>query len=96
MKLKRFLTWQFFIIAFPAFIIGLILGSTLSLFLYLKNIDVADIKKDHDYLEREYEMLRKKQTISDSLSDYVDKAKSMEDYNENRVVVPEEVKNERD
>ena len=58
----------------------------------MKNIDVIGIRRDHEYLKRQYERLRKKETINNSMSDYVDTAKSMTDYNEQAVIVLEEGK----
>lgn len=86
--IKHILRWQFFLDVF----IGLILGAVLATFLFMKNIDVARIKKDHEYLGKQYEILKKEQTISNNISDYVDKAKAMAKWNEKAVIKPEEGK----
>lgn len=80
--IKRLLTWQLFL----GFFIGLVLGSTLATFLYMKNIDFASIKKDHEYLKKQYEIFKKERTIDNSISDYVDRARAMTDYNEDAVI----------
>ena len=80
--IKHILKWQFFLGAF----IGLVLGAVLATFLYMKNIDVAGIREDHEYLKKQYEMLKKKQTISNNISDYIDRARAMTDYNEEAIV----------
>lgn len=48
----------------------------------MKNIDIVGIKRDHEYLKKQYEMLKKEQTISNNISDYVDEAEAMTDWNE--------------
>lgn len=88
--IKHILKWQFFVGLFIGGFIGLVLGAVLATFLFMKNIDVAGIKKDHEYLRRQYEMLKKEQVISNNISDYVDEVKSMIDYNEKAVIKPEE------
>lgn len=84
--LKPLLTWQFFLGVF----IGLILGAVLATFLYMKNIDIKGIKKDHEYLLKQYEIFKKERAIDNSIEDYVDRARSMTDYNEEAVIVPDE------
>lgn len=58
-RIKPFLTWQFFIGVF----IGLIIGSTLSLFLYMKNLDIGRIKKDQKLIIQEQQIINKKQDV---------------------------------
>jgi len=87
---KRLFTWQLYLIALLIAFIFFILGAVLGTFLFMKNIDVKGIMKDHEYLKRQHEILKKKQTISDMLSDYVDEARAIENYNEDTVIVPEE------
>ena len=87
--IKQILKWQFFLGIFIA-IVFFILGAVLATFLFMKNIDVAGIKKDHEYLKRQYEMLKKEQTISNNISDYIDRAKAITDYNEEAIVESEE------
>ena len=87
---KRLYKWQLYLIAVLIALIFFILGAVLGTFLFMKNIDVKGIMKDHEYLKRQHETLKKKQTISDMLSDYVDEARAIENYNEDTVIVPEE------
>jgi len=86
--IKHILKWQFFLGIF----IGLILGAILATFLFMKNIDVAGIREDHEYLRKQYEMLKKEQTISNNVSDYIDRARTITDYNEEAIVGPREGK----
>ena len=90
MKIKRLYKWQLYLIAFIIAFIGFVLGAVLATFLYMKNIDIKGIRKDHEYLKRQYERLRKKEAINNSISDYIDTAESMTDYNEQAVIIPEE------
>jgi len=87
---KRLFTWQLYVIALLIAFIFFIFGAVLGTFLYMKNIDVKGIMKDHEYLKRQHEILKKKETISNNVSDYIDRAKTMTDYNEDAVIVPEE------
>ena len=86
--IKQILKWQFFFGVF----IGLILGAVLATFLYMKNIDIDGIRKDHEYLKEQYEMLKKKQTISNNISDYIDEAKAMTEWNEEAIIKSREVR----
>jgi len=83
--IKHILRWQFFLGIF----IGLIFGAVLATFFYVKNIDVAGIREDHEYLRKQYEMLKKEQVISDNISDYIDRAKTIMEWNEQAIVKPE-------
>lgn len=89
--IKHILKWQFFLIAVLIAFVFFILGAVLATFLYMKNIDVAGIREDHEYLKKQYEMLKKKETISNNISDYVDEAEAMIEWNE-QAIVPEEGK----
>ena len=53
--IKQILKWQFFLGIF----IGLVLGAVLATFLYMKNIDIFEVRKNQDYLTREVKELRK-------------------------------------
>jgi len=59
MKIKRLYKWQLyliaFIIAFTCFILGVILGT----FLYMKNIDIGNVRKRQEYLIREVREINK-------------------------------------
>lgn len=88
--IKRLYKWQLYLIVFIIAVVFFVLGAVLGTFLFMKNIDVAGIREDHEQLRRQYEMLKKKQTISKNISDYVDKAKAMTDYNEEAITKPEE------
>ena len=90
MKTKRLLTPQFFIGAVISAFIFFILSAVLATFLYMKNIDIKGIKKDHEYLLKQYEIFKKERAIDNSIEDYVDRARSMTDYNEEAVIVPDE------
>ena len=91
MKIKHILKWQFFLITFIIAFVFFVLGAVFATFLYMKNLDVAGIKKDHEYLKKQYEMLKKEQAISNNISDYVDRAKAMTDYNEEAMTKENEI-----
>ena len=90
MKVKRLYKWQLYLIAFLIAFIGFILGAVLGTFLFVKKIDIKGIRKDHEYLKKQYERLKKKEALNNSVSDYIDTAKTMTDYNEQAVIIPEE------
>ena len=92
LKIRQLYTWQFFVGAFIAGFTGFILGVILATFLYLKNIDVAGIKRDHEYLKKQYEMLKQREVINKHMQNYVDESKSMIDWNEKAITSGEEVK----
>ena len=83
MKVKPLLKWQFFLGIF----IGLILGAVLATFLYMKNIDLGDVRKRQVYLIQEVEKLRKeRQELT-----YIFKERELiEDWNKDAVIVPKE------
>lgn len=89
MKIRRLYKWQLYLIAFLIAITFFILGAVLATFLYMKNIDVAGIREDHEYLKKQYEMLKQKETISTNISDYVDEVEAMTEWNEQAIVEPE-------
>lgn len=84
MSMKRLFKWQLFI---AVFIIGLIVGSTLSLFFYMKNVDVFEIRKRQEYLIKEVEELKKER----QRFMYILKEKGLiKEWNEQAVIEPEE------
>ena len=81
--IKQILKWQFFLGIF----IGLILGAVLATFLYMKNIDIFEIRKRQEHLIWEVKELRKeRQEIN-----YIFKERGLiKDWNEKAVIKPEE------
>ena len=81
--IKPLLKWQFFLGIF----IGLIVGAVLATFLYMKNIDLGEVRKNQEYLIKEVrELTKERQAINE-----IFKEKGLiEDYNEDAVIVPEE------
>ena len=57
--IKRLYKWQLYLIGFFIFIFGLIAGAILSHFLYIKNIDLLEVRKNQEYLIQEVKELRK-------------------------------------
>ena len=88
MKTRRLYTWQFFVGAIIGGFTCFILGAVLATFLFMKNIDIAGIRKDYEYLLKQYEIFKKERAIDNSIEDYVDRARAMTDYNEDAVIVP--------
>lgn len=84
---KCLLTYQFFIGAVIGGFICFILGAVLATFLYLKNIDVANIRRDQEYLIQEVEELRKeRQELT-----YIFKERELiKEHNKQTIIVPEE------
>ena len=83
--IKHILKWQFFLGIF----IGLVFGAVLATFLFMKNIDIFDVRKRQEYLIQEVEQLRKeRQEIN-----YIFRERGLiEDWNEEAIVNPEEGK----
>lgn len=92
MKTRQLYTWQFFVGAFIGGFTCFILGAVLATFLYMKNLDVAGIREDHEYLKKQYEMLKKEQVINNNISDYIDEVKAMTKWNEEAIEKPGEGK----
>jgi len=83
--IKHILKWQFFLGVF----IGLVLGAVLGTFLFMKNIDIFDVRKRQTYLIKEVEELRKeRQAIMYNLEE----RGLIKEWNEEAVVKPEEGK----
>ena len=87
--IKRLYKWQLYLIGLIIFIFGLIAGSTLSLFFYMKNIDIYNVRKRQDYLIREVKELRKeRQQIN-----HIFKERGLiKEHNEKAVIKPGEGK----
>lgn len=87
MKIKRLLTWQF-LVGFIMFFVGLIIGSILSLFFYIKNVDVFAVRERQEYLIQEVEELNKER--EDIV--YILREKGLiQDWNEKALIIePEE------
>ena len=89
MKTRRLYAWQFFvgliIGGFTCFVLGAIFGT----FLYMKNIDIFDVRENQDYLIQEVrELTKERQEIN-----HIFKEKGLiEDYNEEAVIKPREGK----
>lgn len=88
MKTRRLYTWQFFVGAFIGGFICFILGAVLGTFLFMKNVDVLEIKKKQEYIIQEVEELRKERQ---AIMDLFKEKGLIEDWNEQAIVVePEE------
>ena len=86
--IKRLYKWQLYLIAFVIFIFGLIVGSTISLFFYMKNLDIFEIRKRQEELSQEVKELRKeREQIM-----YIFKERGLiEDWNKQAIIIePEE------
>ncbi|TES91637.1 MAG: hypothetical protein E3J87_07340 [Candidatus Cloacimonadota bacterium] len=82
--MKRLYTWQFFVGVF----IGLVLGAVLATFLYMKNIDMGNVRKRQEYLIREVRELRKER----GQINYIFKERGLiKDWNE-QVIIKSEIK----
>lgn len=79
---KRFFTWDFFV----GILLGILIGAVLATFLYMKNIDIANIRRDQKYLIQEVEELTKeRQEIN-----YIFKERGLiKDWNKQAIVEPE-------
>ena len=89
MSIKRLYKWQLYLIAFIIAVIFFVLGAVLGTFLFMKNIDIFDVRKRQEYLIKEVKEIRKeRQEIN-----YIFKERGLiEDWNEEAVVKPEEGK----
>ena len=87
--IKRLYKWQLYLIAFFIAIICFILGAVLATFLYVKNIDIFEIRKRQENLIQEVKELRKeRQQIN-----YIFKERGLiKEHNEKAVIKPKEVK----
>lgn len=83
--IKHILRWQFFLGIF----IGLVLGAILATFLYMKNLDVFEIRKRQEHLIQEVKKLTKER----EQINYIFKERGLiKDWNEKAVIKPEEEK----
>lgn len=87
MKTKRLYTWQFFVGAFIGGFTCFIIGAVLATFLYMKNIDIGNVRKRQAYLIKEVKELRKeRQAII-----YIFREKGLiEEHNKQAVIKPRE------
>ena len=91
MKTRRLYTWQFFVGAFIGGFTCFILGAVLATFLYVKNIDIFEVRENQAYLIQEIrELTKERQQIN-----YIFKERGLiEEHNEQAVIKPKEVKND--
>lgn len=81
--IKHLFKWQFFLGIF----IGLVFGAVLVTFLFMKNIDVFEVRKNQKYLIQEVEELRKER----GQINYIFKERGLiEDWNEQAITKPKE------
>ncbi|TES90821.1 MAG: hypothetical protein E3J87_09130 [Candidatus Cloacimonadota bacterium] len=85
--IKRLYTWQFFVGAFIGGFTCFILGAVLATFLYMKNIDIYNVRKRQEYLIREVkELTKERQQLN-----YIFKERGLiEDWNKKAVIKPKE------
>ena len=81
--IKHILKWQFFLGIF----IGLVLGAVLATFLYMKNIDIFEIRKrQEDLIQEVKELTKEREQIN-----YIFKERGLiKEHNEQAVEMPEE------
>jgi len=87
--IKRLLTPQFFIGAVIGGFICFILGAVLATFLYIKNIDVLEIRKRQEHLIQEVEELKKER---EAILAIFEEKGLIEEWNEQAIVKPEDGK----
>jgi len=87
--MKRLYTWQFFVGAFIGGFTCFILGAILATFLYVKNIDIFEVRENQAYLIQEIrELTKERQEIN-----YIFRERGLiEEHNEQAVIVPKEAK----
>jgi len=85
--IKRLYKWQLYLIAFIIAIVFFVLGVVLGTFLYMKNIDIGNVRKRQEYLIKEVEQLRKeRQELM-----YIFRERGLiEEWNEKAVIAPGE------
>jgi len=85
--IKRLYKWQLYFIAFLIAFLFFIFGAVFGTFLYMKNIDMGNVRKRQDYLIREVKELRKeRQQIN-----YIFKERGLiKEHNEKAVIKPKE------
>ena len=89
MSIKRLYKWQLYLIAFIIAFIFFLLGAILGTFLYMKNLDIFDVRKRQEYLIQEVEQLRKeRQELM-----YIFRERGLiEEHNEKAIIKPGEEK----
>lgn len=89
MKIKRLYKWQLYLIAFIIAFIFFILGAVLATFLYMKNIDILEVRENQEYLIQEVrELTKERQAIN-----HIFKERGLiKKHNEKAVIKPEEGK----
>ena len=87
--IKRLYKWQLYLIAFFIAFICFVLGAILATFLYMKNIDIGNVRKHQEYLIKEVKEIRKeRQQIN-----YIFKERGLiKEYNKKAIIKPEEKK----
>jgi len=89
MKTKRLYTWQFFVGAFIGGFTCFIIGAVLATFLYMKNIDIYNVRKRQEYLIKEVREINKERRAIN----YIFKERGLiKEHNEKAVIKPEERK----
>jgi len=85
--IRRLYKWQLYLIGLLIAFLFFVFGAILATFLYMKNIDIGNVRKRQEYLIREVKELRKeRQQIN-----YIFKERGLiEDWNEEAVIKPEE------
>ena len=87
--IKRLYKWQLYLIAFIIAFVSFILGAVLGTFLYMKNIDLGNVKKRQAYLIREVkELTKERQAINKIFKE----RGLIKEHNKDAVVVPKEGK----
>lgn len=89
MSIKRLFKWQLYLIAFIIAVASFILGAVLGTFLFMKNIDIFDVRERQEYLIKEVKELKKeRQEIM-----YLLRERGLiKEWNEQAIVKPEEGK----
>ena len=87
MSIKRLYKWQLYLIAFIIAFASFIFGAVLGTFLYMKNIDIGNVRKRQAYLIREVkELTKERQAINKIFKE----RGLIEDWNEDAVIIPKE------
>ena len=87
MKTRRLYIWQFFVGAIIGGFICFILGAVLGTFLYMKNIDIFEIRENQEYLTQEVEELTKERQ---AINKIFKERGLIEEHNKDAVIVPKE------
>lgn len=88
--IKRLYKWQLYLIAFIIAFVSFVLGAVLATFLYMKNIDLGNVRRNQEYLIQEVEELTKER---EQLM-YIFKERGLiKEWNRQVIVKPEEESN---